>query len=77
MGVDERRRQQASRGIELVMFGPAEARARRDDARDPVVLGQEIDESTGSRSSGAGGRIGTRIADEQTRGGFPPSSAPL
>jgi len=50
-------------------------RSGRDDPRDPSAIGQQIDQATGRRSVAADGRIGARIADEQTRGETPfPSS---
>jgi hypothetical protein len=70
VGVDERRRQEAAGGVELVVVTPWD-RAGRPDPADPIAVGQDVDTSRGRTGGLNGRRVRTRVPDEQTRGGLP------
>jgi hypothetical protein len=67
MGIDERRRQEPPGGVELDEF-PGGRSPGGADRGDPVALDEDVDEATGRRFFAPGGRVPTRVSDEQTRG---------
>jgi hypothetical protein len=68
--IDERRRQQPAAGVELPVAACLD-RAGRGDRRDPIAVGQQVDESRRLTRGRGRRRVGTRVPDEQTRGGLP------